>query len=155
MGILIHMKRKIFSPSVTVVRRTDVLRVPRKRIEELVTFLSREEDATMSDVEIAIVADREMSALNRTYHHVRGTTDVLSFNLAGRGEPICAQIIVCADEAIRQAKRRRLKPQRELLLYITHGLLHLLGYDDTTKTKAERMSGRQEKILSDFFARKK
>ena len=102
-------------------------------------------------MEVAIVADREMSALNRTYHRIRGTTDVLSFDLAEPGEPICAQIIVCAEEALRQAKRRAQPPQRELLLYIAHGLLHLLGYDDTSKKQAERMTIRQEKILEDFF----
>lgn len=144
------MKRKITAPRVTVARRTASLRVPRKRIEALAAFVLRAEKANVGEVDVAIVDDVEMSALNRAYHHVRGTTDVLSFDLAGPGESTCAQIIVCAEEAIRQSKRRRQPTQRELLLYVTHGLLHLLGYDDTTPAKSQNMAKRQEEILAAF-----
>lgn len=126
------------------------MRVPRKRMAALVAYLVQVERVKVADVDVAVVGDREMAALNRRYHHVRGTTDVLSFNLAERGKPVEAQIVVCADEAVRQARRRAQSPQRELLLYVVHGLLHLLGYDDTTQAKARRMHARQEEFLAVF-----
>ncbi|MBN1556468.1 MAG: rRNA maturation RNase YbeY [Phycisphaerae bacterium] len=140
------MKRYPAVPDVTISARTKVSRIPRKRITALVRFLARDEQARIREVDVAVVGDREMARLNRTYHHVRGTTDVLSFNLAEPDEPICAQIVVCADEAVRQARRRGISPQRELLLYVAHGLLHLLGYDDATEEQTRRMHRRQEEI---------
>jgi probable rRNA maturation factor len=147
------MKRtnlKKSTPLVTIVRRTASVRVPRKDIAALVTFILRAEGIGVSEVEIAIVGDGEMKVLNRRYHHVEGTTDVLSFDLSEPAGPLCAEIVVCADEAVRQAQRRRCRPQQELLLYVTHGLLHLLGYDDSTAGKARRMTKRQDELLAEF-----
>jgi probable rRNA maturation factor len=143
------------TPPVTIVRRTGAMRIPRKRLAALTGFVLRAEKAKLREVEIVVVDDKEMKALNRTYHHVRGTTDVLSFNLADPGEPICAEIIICADEAVRQARQRRERPQREFLLYVVHGLLHLLGYDDTTLPKSKKMATRQDTLLAEFHRTQK
>lgn len=152
------MKRNFFkktTPLVTIARRTNALRIPRKRIAALVRYLLRAEAANVDEVEIAVVDGPEIRDLNRRYHHVRAVTDVLSFNLSNPGESTFAQIIVCAAEAIRQSQRRRHGPQHELLLYIAHGLLHLLGYDDTTPSKARQMSKRQEELLARFVKRQR
>ncbi|MBN1942191.1 MAG: rRNA maturation RNase YbeY [Phycisphaerae bacterium] len=136
---------------VTISRRTAVLRVPRKRIDALVRFIVRKERANVREVDVAVVDDWDMAKLNRTYHRVRGTTDVLSFDLSEPHEAIHAQIVVCAAEALRQAQRRGLAPRRELLLYVAHGLLHLIGYDDAAPKTSKQMARRQEELLSEFL----
>jgi probable rRNA maturation factor len=128
------------------------LRTPRKKITAMVEFLARSEAIELEEVDIAIVASRRMAALNRHYLQHAGATDVLSFDLSIPGGGLVAQIIVCADVAVREARSRRIGPQRELMLYIVHGVLHVIGYDDTDPQAAEKMYARQEELLDAFFA---
>jgi rRNA maturation RNase YbeY len=56
-------------------------------------------------------------------------------------------IIVNAQKAVSEAKKRGHSPQAELALYITHGLLHNLGFDDLTAKKAKLMHRLEDEIL--------
>jgi probable rRNA maturation factor len=127
------------------------LRVPRKKITAMVEFVARSEAVQADEVDIAIVTSRRIAALNRQYLQHVGATDVLSFDLSSPGGGLIAQIIVCAEVAVREARARRIGPQRELMLYIVHGLLHMMGYDDTTPQAAEKMYARQEELLDAFL----
>ena len=127
------------------------LRVPRKKITALVGFVAAAESTRLDEVDVAIVASRRMAALNRRYLQHAGATDVLSFDLSVPGGGVAVQVIVCGDLAVREARSRRVAPQRELMLYIVHGLLHVMGYDDTTPQAAEKMRIRQEELLEAFL----
>ena len=127
------------------------LRVPRKKITALVGFVAAAESTRLDEVDVAIVASRRIAALNRRYLQHAGATDVLSFDLSVPGGGVVVQVIVCGDLAVREARSRRVAPQRELMLYIVHGLLHVMGYDDTTPQAAEKMRIRQEELLEAFL----
>jgi probable rRNA maturation factor len=73
--------------------------------------------------------------------HRKGPTDVLTFQ---HGE-----IFISVETAKRHAHAFGSSPASELRLYIVHGLLHLHGFDDQTRTGAQKMHKMQEKILRD------
>jgi probable rRNA maturation factor len=127
------------------------LRVPRKKITALVEFVATAESAQLGEVDVAVVTARRIAMLNRRYLQHVGVTDVLSFDLSDPGESTSIQIIVCGGLAVREARSRRGGPQRELMLYIVHGLLHVMGYDDTTTREAEKMYARQDELLNTFL----
>jgi probable rRNA maturation factor len=54
---------------------------------------------------------------------------------------------VCWPIAQRQARLRGVRPEVELLLYVVHGVLHLLGYDDLRKAAAMRMHAKEDEML--------
>ena len=133
------------------------LRVPRRKIAELVAFVARSEAVRLLDVDVAVVGAAEMARLNAQYLSHAGATDVLSFDLSDSsdgGAGLSAQIIVCADLAAAEAEKRNCSPRSELLLYVVHGLLHLMGYDDTTAPAAEKMRARQAELLEAFGGRR-
>ncbi len=141
-------------PKVAIASTQRALRVPRKRIAELIAFIARAEAAAIAEVDLAVVTAGEMTALNRRYLRRSGCTDVLSFDLTGPGNAgLSAQIIVCGDVAVAEAARRGLRPQHELMLYVIHGLLHLLGHDDGRTPDAAHMQSRQEELLAEFLRR--
>jgi probable rRNA maturation factor len=128
------------------------MRVPRKRIVGLVEFVARAEGANFAELEIVVASSRQIAAINRKYLAHAGATDVITFDMSERVLPgIRSLVVVCGDIARKQAALRHTGVQRELLLYITHGLLHLLRYDDTTEEQAQKMHARQEKLLSQFY----
>jgi probable rRNA maturation factor len=108
--------------------------------------------ATHAAVDLAVVGDAAMHALNRRWLDHDYTTDVLSFLLeeGGAGEPLEGQVIVNPDEAARRAAEHqwpignqpggeRPAALRELTLYAAHGTLHLCGMDDATAEQRAEM----------------
>ena len=130
------------------------LGLTRRRIGELISFVAAEEGQRLGEIDVAIVGEGEISALNRRHLSHAGATDVLSFDLSESDRPgISAQIVVCADVAAEQAPLHGLTPRHELMLYVIHGLLHLMGYEDSTVRGAARMRARQDELLSAFLSR--
>jgi len=148
------MPRKHKRPVVLIGSSQKALRVPRRRITELVGFVARVEGAEIAEIDLAVVGSDQIAALNRRYLQRRGATDVLSFDLSeSPAAGIRGQIVVCGERAAAEARLRKGGRQRELMLYVLHGLLHLMGYDDATVRGAARMHAREEQLLRDFLQR--
>jgi probable rRNA maturation factor len=150
------MPRPRRKPVVAISSAQRAVRVPRKQIAALVDFVARSEGARVAEVDLAVVSAGQMASLNRRYLAHRGATDVLSFDLseAGRGG-LCVQLVVCGDLAAAQAAAHGLSPQRELMLYVVHGLLHQMGYEDSSIRGAAKMHAREEELLEEFFRRRR
>ena len=92
-----------------------------------------------------------MAEAHQRWSGVSGTTDVLTFDLAeGRsagGEALDVDLLLCADEARRQADARGFPIERELLLYLVHGVLHCLGHDDHDEDAFARMHAEEDRLL--------
>lgn len=93
----------------------------------------------LREVFVLIVSDRRMASLHRQFLNESGPTDVITF---AHGE-----IFISAETARRHARSFRNSLERELRLYIVHGLLHLHGFDDRSRKDAGRMKKIQEQIL--------
>jgi hypothetical protein len=66
---------------------------------------------------------------------------------AGGDDGFDAEVIVSLDTARREAAAHRVEPAAELMLYVVHGVLHLLGHDDHALADARRMHARAVSIL--------
>lgn len=96
-----------------------------------------------------VVDDETMSTLHSRHAGETGTTDVLTFDLREDVEqPLDADIVVCIDEAGRQAATRGHAVERELLLYILHGALHCLGHDDHDDAAYLAMHREEDAVLT-------
>ncbi|MFG0275453.1 MAG: rRNA maturation RNase YbeY [Phycisphaerales bacterium] len=101
------------------------------------------------EVRVRIVGDDEMGALHGAHTGDPATTDVLTFDLRDENAgPLDVDIVICADEAARQAAERTRPAERELLLYALHGVLHCLGHDDHDDEAYARMHAREDEVLS-------
>ena len=78
-------------------------------------------------VTVALVSDRRVRRLNRTYRHKDQATDVLSFP-AGEPDQL-GDVVIASGVARRHARRAGHPLQTEIRVLALHGLLHLLGYD--------------------------
>ena len=88
--------------------------------------------------------------LNKRYFKKVCATDVISFPLRDDLEPdYLGEVVVSVEEAVKAAKKLRCRWQDELKLYLIHGILHLAGFDDTTKAKRKCMEKKQKELLID------
>jgi len=100
------------------------------------------------EISIAIVDDAEIKKLNARFLNHKTTTDCLSFDLSdAKDESKIFEIIVNGEMAVRQAKVREHPGEAELALYIAHGLLHNLGFDDSTPSLARKIHQAEDEIL--------
>ena len=107
-------------------------------------------DANLS---VTLTSDAEIATLHAEYLGVPGPTDVISFPLEDDVGPetVLGEVVVSVDTAAREAAERGTSLERELLLYVIHGSLHLLGYDDQSEPERARMHARQEALLAAFL----
>ena len=102
------------------------------------------------DVDVLVVDDAAIRRLNGRYRGVSRRTDVLAFPLEAPGtpSPLVGQIVISAETARRQARRLKVPLATELDLLVTHGVLHLVGYDDRDPVEADLMHEREREILA-------
>ena len=96
------------------------------------------------DVSIAFVTNAAIRKINRTFLKHDFATDVISFPL---GTDLFGELVISAEYAAAEAKARGIPVEEELLRYVAHGLLHLLGYDDRAPADRSRLWKRQEREL--------
>jgi probable rRNA maturation factor len=104
------------------------------------------------ELSIAVVDDARMHELNRQYLAHDYPTDVLSFILEfdPDEQSLEGEVIVSADYAAREAIRYGWTVNDELLLYVLHGCLHLVGHDDTTPETKQAMRQAEARHLASF-----
>ncbi len=100
-----------------------------------------------AELSVALVGDAEMAELHKRFLGRRRATDVLAFPYEKRGALVTGEIVVNAERAVREAAGRSHGGREELLLYVVHGMLHLLGYDDHTASDRRRMREREQAVL--------
>jgi len=104
-------------------------------------------------VHVLVVGDEAMRELHARTMGEDTVTDVIAFDVAGGAaeeaadEDVDGEIVVNADLAAREAEERGHEPRAELLFYVAHGLLHLLGYDDASPEQRRAMLDRQAAYL--------
>jgi len=103
-----------------------------------------------ADVSLAVVDDATIHELNRRFLDHDFSTDVLSFVLESSAGYLEGEIVASAETATRQARRLGWTAGDELLLYIIHGALHLVGFDDTTPKASAAMWAQQRACLARF-----
>lgn len=106
-------------------------------IKAIVSTVLAFEGHHCDEVSIYIVSTQEICELHEQVFDDPSPTDCISFPMDGidgndiLGSPcVLGEVVVCPKTAIEYAEAHRGDPYQEVTLYIVHGLLHLLGYDD-------------------------
>lgn len=143
-------------------------------LRELAGFvIAQEGKPAHTEVSISFVDDGEITRLNETYRQKQGPTDVLSFECDGYDDDFdlseslsedfggqegslpfeLGDIVIATDVAKRQTQEFGTTLQEEIELLVTHGLLHLCGYDHVKDDEAEVMEARERELLAAWSSR--
>jgi len=103
------------------------------------------------DVTVVITSSHEVHQLNLAYRNMDCPTDVLSFPQGiedpATGEKYLGDVIISMQKASQQAESEDHSLEDEIRLLITHGILHLLGYDHHSLEERKEMWSHQRLIL--------
>ena len=118
----------------------------RAKLEEMLRTVCLHFGCNEASIAIAILDDAAICELNSKFLGSRTSTDVISFDTSLE-DSRHFDLAVNAELAVRQAKSRGHEAEPELALYVLHGLLHNLGFDDTDTVQAEKMHKTEDDIL--------
>lgn len=102
------------------------------------------------EITISFVNNRKIRELNLRYLGKDRPTDVLTFDITESSrvpDDIFADIVISTDTAIRNARIFKTSNTYELYLYVIHGLLHILGYDDKSKKEKAAMHKKEAFLM--------
>lgn len=120
----------------------------------------------LSDIEpelgVTVVDDDEILELNREYREKDSVTDVLSFpqfadkeelladmiDSTEDAETLIGDVVICCDQAERQAAEYGTGITREMLYLFVHSVMHLFGYDHMEEDEKKVMREHEEAVLS-------
>ena len=135
---------------VAINNKQDIIELDAQLMELISAVAKRtaeEEGCQKGELSIAFVDNKEIHNLNKEYRKVDSPTDVLSFPM---DQEILGDVIISVERAKSQANEYGHSLQRELCYLLTHGILHLLGYDHKNKVEREEMRKKEEGILAEF-----
>jgi probable rRNA maturation factor len=115
---------------INITNEQSALRIDRRRIRAAVRAILDDHGFTSAIIGIAIVDDEAISRLHGQYLQNPDPTDVLSFLLESADAYLEGEVAVSAETALATARRLGAQADEELLRYVIHGMLHLVGYDD-------------------------
>lgn len=108
-------------------------------------------DIKDAQIGISIAGDERISVVHGQFMGDKSTTDVMSFNLSEPDdEEKTFEIIVNSDMAGRIAAAKGTSANSELMLYILHGLLHNIGFDDLCEQDFTKMHSTENTILQEL-----
>jgi probable rRNA maturation factor len=131
--------------------------IDEEAVAALVDRVLEAEGVCDAELGVEFVGERRIRHLNRDHRGKDEVTDVLSFALEDAGEEpddvadadgpprLLGDIVICARQALRQARADGLPGSFELAVLLVHGTLHLLGHDH--ETDAGQMALRQAEVM--------
>lgn len=124
--------------------------VDETQLREAISWILKRALVDQAEINVAVVNDTTIHELNRKYLDHDYPTDVLSFVFDYEDGFLEGQIIVGGEVAAREATQFGWNGQDELLLYVVHGTLHLVGYDDLADDAQAAMREAERTALAQF-----
>ena len=119
-----------------------------KRVAE--ELLSKRLELEDAEVGFDFVSDKRMAEINQQYLGHEGSTDVITFPYSESDGPLQGDIFICVDEAIRQSRSFKTTWQQEIVRYMVHGILHLLGEDDLKPELRRKMKRKENRLVEEL-----
>ena len=127
------------------------------QVKKIVKAILKYQRINEFSLNIVFVTNSAIKKLNKKFLGRGYATDVLSFDLRDKffykRKEVAGEVVICAEAAVKNAKIYGNDLKNEIALYIVHGILHLLGFDDSRPKEIKRMRRKEQEILRHLDAR--
>jgi probable rRNA maturation factor len=128
-------------------------RISKNHLKKQIKEILKHEKVGCDELSLHLVDEKTISNLHDEYFNDPKPTDCISFPIDPPNSPgycILGEVFVCSDIAEKYAESHNINPYDELTLYVIHGLLHLIGYDDISE-KEKIIMRKKEKSCMDLI----
>ncbi|KKM73104.1 hypothetical protein LCGC14_1413810 [marine sediment metagenome] len=121
--------------------------INKSKIRKVVKVVLNKE-VKSAKLSIAFVDNEEIKRLNERFLGSNEVTDVIAFPLNNKEDILSGEIVISVETAVEVANRKKSNVEGEIILYLVHGILHLLGHNDKNKKNAKIMHEKESEILA-------
>ena len=126
------------------------LKHERQKLELLASLVLSAEKQHCDELTIHFVSAPVICKLHKEFFDDATITDCITFpmdNDTTAGFCYLGDVFVCPKQAMLYAEAEGLDPYAEVTLYVVHGILHLLGYDDIDPKDRAKMRAKEKKYM--------
>jgi probable rRNA maturation factor len=124
-----------------------------KKVKEWAQKILKQLGLERKELSILLVDDEEIKRLNSQYLGRKRPTNVIAFPMDGPNEHLLGDIVISTETAQKEAEKLNLPFEEHLARLLIHGILHLLGYEDQTKSQYRKMRQKEEELLQYLFSK--
>ena len=135
--------------NIDYVYNTDFQLKNEKKISKWLNKAVISECFSIGDLVYAFFNDNDLKDLNNSYLGHDCFTDVISFN-DSEGTVLSGNIAISVDRVLDNSKKFKTSFEDEMLRVMVHGLLHFMGYDDSTDLETKQMRDKEDNNLKSF-----
>lgn len=138
---------------ISVYNRQKDVKISKAKIKKIVAATIAFEGEHCDEVAVHFVTTDEICDLHKQFFNDPSPTDCISLPIDDASEThylVLGDVFVCPETAVRYAALNHCDLMNEITLYVVHGLLHLMGYDDI-KVKDRRLMRAAEKRHMDHL----
>ncbi|MBI3900650.1 MAG: rRNA maturation RNase YbeY [Chlamydiia bacterium] len=132
------------------------LRISLPSVRQVITDVLENAGVTTNELSISFVSTRKSAEMHAKFFDDPTPTDCMTFPVdeiasSETDYHVLGEIVICPKTALNYAPQA---PYKELTLYLVHGLLHLLGYDDIETSNRKKMRAAESKHMKRLIAKK-
>jgi rRNA maturation RNase YbeY len=116
-------------------------------IQNWIKFSTKSEGFSMGEVSFIFCTDSFLLKMNKQYLKHNTLTDIITFDYS-EGGVISGDIFISLDRVFENASKFKVSNRDELLRVMIHGVLHLIGYSDKSKSQKSKMREKEDAYLS-------
>ena len=123
----------------------------RRGLKTFIIGIFKGEGTKLELINYVFANDKSVQKINRRYLNHRALTDIITFELSKRNEPIIGEVYISIDRVRENALLYRTSFMHELHRVVFHGALHLCGFRDKTISESRQMRKKEEYYLAKYF----
>ncbi|MCK9218774.1 MAG: rRNA maturation RNase YbeY [Bacteroidales bacterium] len=123
----------------------------KRKTREWIKQVIEKEDYICGSVNIIFCSDKFLLKLNKKYLNRNTLTDVITFPMAEDETVVSGDIFISKERVFENAKSLLVKPSLEMLRVVIHGILHLLGYCDSSDEEKKVMRRKEDFYLKEII----
>jgi probable rRNA maturation factor len=119
-------------------------------IHSFVALLREDIEFNLDSLFINFITSEEIHKINKEYLNHDRSTDIITFNYSGDHNELDGEIFISVEDAELFAKKYKVTPNKEIIRLIIHGILHLKGYNDTSKVDRTKMKKIENNLTNKY-----
>ena len=116
----------------------------KENLKRFIESIFLKEKKKLAGINYVFCTDAMLLEINQNFLQHDYYTDIITFGLSEKNQPIEAEIYISIDRVKENASNLSIAYQQEMLRVLFHGALHLCGYKDKSKADIKLMRGKED-----------
>ena len=122
------------------------------KLKSFISSLFKSENISLSELNYIFCSDEYLLQINKDHLNHDYYTDIITFSLEEKGEPVIGEIYISIDRIKDNAISQKANILNETLRVLFHGCLHLCGYLDKKPKDIKLMREKEDYYINQYLS---